>query len=113
MLDPGVLQLIEGVDIDLSYNALLTGDLHRRVGELHGHVPSSKPDAGAPSTYLPGLETLEYPFFEPNLPPTQSLFTTPDRIFDPPPLYFPATHRALCVNALPEWRRRTRNQGHS
>jgi len=90
MFDPGVVQLVEGYDIDRPYNAItLTLEFHRRFGDLEvhfEHVPYS-----VPPTYVV-RETKPSRFSDQLLPITRTLFTA--QSIDPPSQRLLALHRA-------------------
>jgi len=90
MFDPGVVQLLEGYDIDRPYSAItLTLEFHRRFGDLEvhfEHAPSS-----VPPTYVV-RETKPTRFSDQLLPITRQLFTA--HSIDPPSQRLLALHRA-------------------
>jgi len=92
MFDHGVVDLIDGNDIDRSRNALtLTHNLHRFFGDFEVFF---EPVAGQLHTYqirsfLPSGITRGL------LPVTRTLFLTESRIIDPPLPRLLALHRAI------------------
>jgi len=94
MFDPGVSRLVEGPDIDRSYNAItLTVGFHRRFGSLQIYFEA-----------IPGVDhkyaiksTLPFLVFRPRLPIDRTLFITPEHTIDPPMPRLLAIHRACCL----------------
>ncbi len=94
MFDPGVLHLVEGANIDRSYNAItLTVGFHRRFGSLQIYFEAMP---GVDHTYTI-KSTLPFLVFRPRLPITRTLFMTPEHTIDPPMPRLLAVHRACCL----------------
>jgi len=94
MFDPGILHLVEGSNIDRSYNALtLSVNFHRRFGRLWIYFEAIP---GTAHTYI--IKSLKpHHHFRPKLPITRELFITPDHTIDPPLPRLLAIHRACCL----------------
>lgn len=94
MFDPGVLHLVEGANIDRSYNAItLTVAFHRRFGSLQIYFEATP---GVDHTYTI-KSTLPFLVFRPRLPIARALFKTPEHTIDPPMPRLLAIHRACCL----------------
>src|SRR4051812_15736182 len=94
MFDPGIRHLVEGPNIDRSYNAItLTLDLRRSFSDLLIYFEASP---SIDYTYII-KSTLPYPIFQPRLPITRTLFITPEHTIEPPMLRLLAIHRACCL----------------
>ena len=94
MFDPGVVHLVEGTNIDRSYNALtLSVSFHRDFGSLKIYFEA---EPGVENRYT--IKTTK-PFlrFRPTLPITRDLFITADHNIDPPLPRLLAIHRACCL----------------
>ncbi|KAM0421191.1 hypothetical protein ACHAPT_011083 [Fusarium lateritium] len=92
MFDPGIVSLIDGVEIDRPFNALtLEMDLHQDFGNFEVFF---EPRPG-PHTYRID-STLDQALAHPVFPVTRQLFPTPERTIDPPHPRLLAIHRAIC-----------------
>lgn len=95
MFDHGVLELINGHEIDRPRNAVsLTSTLHIFFGNFDVYF-TPEDSSNAPShTYK--IESFPPSIFMGvNLPLTQTLFTTEDRTIEPPSPRLFAVHRAI------------------
>ena len=94
MFDPGVIHLVDGANIDRSYNAItLSSGFHRRFGSLQIYF-EAKP--GLSHTYTI-KSTILFLTYQPKVPITRSLFITPEHTIDHPMPRLLAIHRACCL----------------
>lgn len=93
MFDPGVIYLIEGVNVDRTYNALtLSQCYHQDFGRLTVYFEKE------PGSHRYTIKTTEPLLpFRPALPITRDFFLTPDRSIDPPSSRLLAIHRACAI----------------
>lgn len=94
MFDPGVMRLIEGIDIDRPTNALtLSRGLHQAFGNLEIYFEA---EAGFQNRYtIKAVEPLIRR--QPKLPVTRDLFITTNHNIDIPLPRLLAIHRACCL----------------
>ncbi|KAJ8126391.1 hypothetical protein O1611_g7245 [Lasiodiplodia mahajangana] len=95
MFDQGVVNLIEGADIDRPSNALtLTKDLHEQFGDFQIFFEPIE-DAQQPHTYR--VDTFEPPpiALSMGLPVTRTFYLSETRTIDPPSPRLLAIHRAI------------------
>ncbi len=91
MFDHGIIQLIQGPDIDQPQNAItLTLSYHRHFGnfEIFFEAVQGSPHTYQIHTFLPSL-------LVPGFPITRSLYLTENRNIDPPLPRFLAVHAAI------------------
>jgi hypothetical protein len=93
MFDPGIIQLIEGTNIDRPYNALtLSVGFHRDFGSLKVYFEK---ELGMHRYTIKTTKPLLR--FRPTLPTTRDLFLAPDYNIEPPLPRLLAIHRACCL----------------
>lgn len=90
MLDNGVVDLINSVEIDRPRNALaLSQDMYHEFKQFHVYFIA---DNTSPHTYR--IETF-YPSIHPRFPITRTFSPTQDRTREPPSARLLAVHRAI------------------
>lgn len=99
MFDPGVIHLIDGINIDRSINALtLTVEFHQLFGDFEIYFePVITIATQTQHTYkidcTQSIDILRDPIF----PVTRTLYLTSDRTIDPPSPRLLAIHRAIAL----------------
>lgn len=94
MFDTGIAHVIEGCEIDRSFNAIsLTPTLHNLFGDFQiffESVSTQQPHTYKIRSYLPPLLLRD-----PTLPVTRELYLSEDRTIDPPLPRLLAIHTAI------------------